>query len=217
MHESFDQVYGEPDEPFYYGLRPTRELEEYLERVKPSGGKALDLGCGEGRNTLLLARYGFYVHAVDISAKGLRKLEKYAHSHGLEGVEYIVADVRQFQPRPDFYDVVVAVTLLDHLEREEGRKVVETIQSALKPGGFTFIEVFTRHDPGARLASEKRAGEGISDTASFIKHYFNDGELAAWFAGLELTHYEEKIEYDDKHGTPHFHGLARLIGIKRSG
>src|SRR6266516_4036737 len=115
MYESFDQVYGELDKPFYYGLLHTRELEEYLRRVKPSGEIALDLGCGEGRNTLLLARYGFHVHAVDISGNGLRKLEKYARSQSIEGIEYIVADVRQFLPRPNFYDVVVAVTLLDHL------------------------------------------------------------------------------------------------------
>ncbi len=45
-------------------------------------------------------------------------------------------------------------------------------------------------------------------------HYFEEGELAAWFSQLETLQYEEIMKYDDSHGTPHYLGIARLIGRK---
>ena len=68
MTDSFNRVYGKPDDPFYYGLKPSEELETFLNKTHPPTGEALDLGCGEGRNGLLLAQYGYHVHAIDSSS-----------------------------------------------------------------------------------------------------------------------------------------------------
>jgi tellurite methyltransferase len=213
MTDSFNLVYGKPDDPFYYGLKPSRELEIFLNKTHPSTGEALDLGCGEGRNSLLLARYGYHVHAIDASSQGIEKLEKYAHSQGLDNIDGEVADVRSVQLKPNHYDAIVAVTILDHITEEEGKKVAESIIDTLKPGGFVFIEAFTLHDPAASAA--RKENETISETASFVQHYFDDGELATWFSKLETLLYEEIMKYDDSHGEPHYHGLARLIGRKQ--
>lgn len=210
MRDSFDRVYGKPDDPFYYGLKPSEKLEAFLNDTHPPAGEALDLGCGEGRNTLLLARYGYHVHAVDVSSQGILKLENYVRSQDLHNITYTVADVRTFQLTPNSYDAIIAATILNHLTEEEGKKVAESIIQALRPGGFVFIEVFTIHDPGAKLSRD--VGESISETAMFVKHFFYEGELAMWFAELKTVLYEEIIKYDDSHGEPHYHGVARLIG-----
>jgi tellurite methyltransferase len=210
MHDSFDRVYGNPDDPFYYGLKPSEKLQAFLNETHPQVGEALDLGCGEGRNALLLARYGYHVHAVNVSSQGIQKLEHYARSQGLHSITYTVADARAFPFPPNSYNLIVAVTILDHVTQEEGKKVAESLMQALKPGGFVFVEVFTISDPGAQLSKEE--GESISETATFVKHYFDEGELATWFSRLEMVQYEEYMKYDDSHGEPHFHGLARFIG-----
>ena len=212
MTDSFNRVYGKPDDPFYYGLKPSEELETFLHETHPPAGEALDLGSGEGRNSLLLAHYGYHVHAVDSSSQGIQKLENYAHSQGLDNIDGEVADVRTVQLTPNFYDAIVAVTILDHVTEEEGKKVAESLIDALKPGGFVFVEAFTIHDPAANAAREEN--ETISETASFVQHYFDEGELAAWFSKLETLKYEEFMKHDDSHGEPHYHGLARLIGKK---
>jgi len=214
MNDSFNRVYGKPDDPFYYGLKPSEELEKFLNETHPPAGEALDLGCGEGRNSLLLARYGYHVHAFDASSQGIQKLEKYTRSLGLDNIDCIVADVRDARPKPNFYDAIVAVTIVDHITEKEGKKVAEAIIDVMKPGGFVFIEVMTIHDPGAKASREE--DENVSETASFIKHYFEEGELAAWFSQLETLLYEEIMKYDDSHGTPHYHGIARLIGRKHA-
>src|SRR2546421_858056 len=125
MADSFNHVYGKPDDPFYYGLKPSAELETFLHETHPPVGEALDLGCGEGRNSLLLAHYGYHVHAVDSSSQGIQKLEKYAFSQGLNTIVGEVADVRTVQLTPNCYDAIVAVTILDHITEEEGKQVAE--------------------------------------------------------------------------------------------
>src|SRR6266702_1577602 len=180
MTHSFNRVYGEADTPFYYGLNPSKELENFLNDTHPPVSEALDLGCGEGRNSLLLARYGYHVHAIDSSSQGIQKLEHYAASQGLHTIDCSVADVRTVQPTPNAFDAIVAVTILDHITQEEGTKVAASLIDALKPGGFIFVETFTVHDPGAKVPKEE--GKSISETASFVKHYFDEGELATWFS-----------------------------------
>jgi tellurite methyltransferase len=215
MPDSFNRVYGTPDDPLYYGLKPSAELELFLKEMHLPGGEALDLGSGEGRNSVLLARYGYHVHAVDVSSQGIQKLEKYAHSQGLDSINGEVADVRKVQLATNFYDAIVAVTILDHITEEEGKTVAKAIIDSLKPDGFVFIEAFTIHDPAAN--ESRNEDETISETASFVQYYFDEGELASWFSTLEILKYEEIMKYDDSHGEPHYHGLARLIGIKPQG
>ncbi|HEX9131726.1 MAG TPA: class I SAM-dependent methyltransferase [Ktedonobacteraceae bacterium] len=163
-------------------------------------------------NSLLLAHYGYHVHAVDSSSQGIQKLEKYVHSRGLDTIDGEVADVRTVQLATNFYDAIIAVTILDHITEEEGKTVAKAIIDALKPGGFVFFEAFTVHDPAANASRKEH--ETISETASFVQHYFDKGELATWFSPLETLKYEEIMKYDDSHGEPHYHGLARLIGRK---
>ena len=44
MTDSFNRVYGKPHDPFYYGLKPSKELEKFLNERHPPTGEALDLG-----------------------------------------------------------------------------------------------------------------------------------------------------------------------------
>ncbi|SRR6266487_2303561 len=213
---SFNDIYSKTEEKFYYGMEPTKELEAFLNENHPPQGEALDIGSGEGRNTLLLTQYGYHVHTVDYSSEGLHKLEKYARSKGLNNIKYSIEDARTIQLEPNFYNAIVAVTLLDHMDKEEGQKVASSLLTALKPSGFIFIEVFTKQDPGAKAITQSKRTETISETASFVKHYFEEGELASWFSELRTHLYEEIMKYDDSHGKPHFHGVARLIGVKPS-
>ncbi len=211
---SFNDVYSKTEEKFYYGTEPTKELEAFLNENHPPQGEALDIGSGEGRNTLLLAQYGYSVHTIDYSSEGLHKLEKYAHSKNLNNIKYSIEDARTTQLEPNFYDAIAAVTLLDHMDKEEGRKVASSLLKALRPNGFIFIEVFTKQDPGAKATTQKGSAETVSETASFVKHYFEENELASWFSELKILLYEEIMKYDNSHGKPHYHGVARLIGIK---
>src|SRR5438046_600517 len=63
---------------------------------------------------------------------------------------------------------------------EEGKVAASSIIDAFKPGEFMFIEAFTVHDPTANTIRKEH--ETISEPASFVQHYFDEGELATWFS-----------------------------------
>ena len=95
---SFNDIYSKTEEKFYYGMEPTKELEAFLNENHPPQGEALDIGSGEGRNTLLLTQYGYHVHTVDYSSEGLHKLEKYARSKNLNNIEIVKYDDSHGEP-----------------------------------------------------------------------------------------------------------------------
>ncbi len=53
MTDSFNRIYSKPDDPFYFGLKPSGELEKFLNAIHPPAGEALDLECGGSRNSLM--------------------------------------------------------------------------------------------------------------------------------------------------------------------
>jgi tellurite methyltransferase len=67
---------------FYLGPDPSRFLAENIALIKDlaPGKKALDIACGEGRNSIFLARHGFAVTGLYISEEGLTKAENWANA-----------------------------------------------------------------------------------------------------------------------------------------
>lgn len=63
-----DKFSGRSDEP----LSPEKSLIENIAYFKK--GSALDVACGDGRNTLFLLENGFEVTAIDFSSKALERL-----------------------------------------------------------------------------------------------------------------------------------------------
>ena len=88
---------------------PTRLLADWVPQAKR--GRALDVACGGGRNSLFLAERGFVVDAVDISAVGLERARSTAELQGVN-VHWIEADLEAdaasvLPPGP--YELIVMV------------------------------------------------------------------------------------------------------------
>lgn len=213
--KTFNSFYGENN--FYYGLEVRPEFADYIKANPPSSGMlGLDLGCGEGRYALFLAQKGYEVFCVDRSNAGLQKLEKVARLDSLP-ISTRQEDAADFSFSKSCYDIIVAATILDHLDGDVRQKVVKGIKSSLKPGGILYANVFTVQDPGyqAKPAYLQEKGEdGISDTSVFMAHYFEHGELKDMFIDFEICYYHEGVEEDLSHGSPHAHGWASLLAKK---
>jgi SAM-dependent methyltransferase len=100
-------------------------------------GPALDLGTGEGRNAIWLAERGWQVTAVDFSAVGLAKAAKLAARRGVTGVRWVEADLREYQPGPAAYDLVLLAYV--HLPPDEFGALLQRAASALAPGGTLLV------------------------------------------------------------------------------
>ena len=85
---AWDARYSEKD--LVWGAEPNRFVETELGGREP-GGRALDLACGEGRNSIWLAKRGWEVTAVDFSVVAVERGRKLAAQQGVE-VEWVAAD-----------------------------------------------------------------------------------------------------------------------------
>jgi len=102
-----------------------------------AAGRALDLGTGEGRNAIWLAGRGWQVTAVDFSAVGLAKAAELAARHGVTGIRWVEADLREYQPGPAAYDLVLLAYV--HLLPDEFGALLAAAVSALAPGGTLLV------------------------------------------------------------------------------
>ncbi len=102
-----------------------------------AAGRALDLGTGEGRNAIWLAERGWQVTAVDFSAVGLAKAAELAAGRGVTGVRWVEADLREYQPGPAAYDLVLLAYV--HLPPDEFAALLQMAASALAPGGTLLV------------------------------------------------------------------------------
>ncbi len=113
---------------------PNRFLVEEVERIGP--GRALDLACGEGRNSVWLASQGWRVVGVDYSSVGLAKARQLAADRSVD-VTWIEDDVVTWMPPQGAFDLVLVLYL--HLPAEQRRQVMAHASSALAPGGVLLV------------------------------------------------------------------------------
>ena len=166
-----------------WSASPNAEVEAIVGGWRPDragqdrrGGRALDLGAGEGRHAVWLASLGWRVTAVDFSAVGLGKGEAEASRRG-QRIDWVVADVRSWQPpEGQLFDLVLVAYL--HLPED----VLSRAGRWLSPGGALVVV-------GHALRNLTEGVGGPSDAS--LLHTVED--LRAASAGLEVERCEEIV------------------------
>jgi 2-polyprenyl-3-methyl-5-hydroxy-6-metoxy-1,4-benzoquinol methylase len=166
-----------------WGAEPNRFLVEAVQGLEPC--TALDLGCGQGRNSLWLARLGFTVTGLDLSPVAIGQAVEMAEQQGLD-VEFEAVDLGTWDPAGRMWDLVVLTYL--HLSEDMRRTVHGTAEQALAPGG-TLVVV-------AHHLDNLNGGAGGPSNAALL---FTEDQLAGDFADLEIIR-NEKVIRTTEHG-----------------
>lgn len=120
-----------------------RQTDFIIERLGLKGNeRILDLACGFGRHSLELARRGFEVVGVDITADYIAYAAKQAEAQGLSA-HFICSDIREVRFDEEF-DVVLNLAdgAVGYLENEEENlKIFEVVARALKHKGKHFMDI----------------------------------------------------------------------------
>jgi SAM-dependent methyltransferase len=143
---SWDRRYSELDR--VWSGQPNGALVAEVASLPP--GRALDVGCGEGADAVWLARQGWEVTALDVSAVALRRAEQAAAETGV-AVRWVHAGLQEADLPPASFDLVSAQypALLATPDHEAER----TLLSLVAPGGLLLV-VHHAQDDAAHARSQ---------------------------------------------------------------
>ncbi|QEE35094.1 class I SAM-dependent methyltransferase [Octadecabacter sp. SW4] len=135
MSVKYDKYYSEG--PDALGP-PTKILTDFLTDHLPAKARVLDVGCGQGRDALWLARRGHRVVGIDISTVGIGQLRDRAKAEGLDVTAH-VADVETFDPDGEFDCVLFDRTLHMILDAPRRNAGFARLAGAVKQGGSCVV------------------------------------------------------------------------------
>jgi len=131
--------------PFMFPKERFEAAEEQVEKILSlvgfQGSSVLDLCCGPGRHSIVLAKGGFTVTGVDRTSFLLEKAKQRAKTENVN-VEWILSDMRNFI-RPNAYELALNLfTSFGYFDsKEDDILVLDNIYNSLKPGGVFLIDV----------------------------------------------------------------------------
>ncbi len=170
-------------------LDPQEDMPGVAQKLAARGARrVLDLGCGTGRHTVLLAERGFEVDGLDVSPEGLRQTQAWLDQRGLSAT-LTLGDV--YAPLPydhDCFDAVVSVQVIHHARLSVIERAVAEIERVLKPGGLVFITVptvkrqaeqFEEIEPNTFLPLD-------GDEQGLIHYFFSEAQMRQTFDRFDV-------------------------------
>lgn len=135
---------------YIFPEKPNKNLVEFIKQFKLSKEKVnvIDLGCGEGRSSVFLAKEGFNVLGIDLSPtiikKGIERFEKQSR------VDYCVAEISSLPIPSGTFDLVVDITTLNNQKSRKRHRYVREIRRTLKKKGYYYASVVSTKDPSCK-------------------------------------------------------------------
>jgi SAM-dependent methyltransferase len=191
-------------------MNPSEDLEEFTRWLVREYGKkylnvttsVLDLGCGNGRNLIWLARaFGARGIGFDISATAIAEAKRQSTSLSLP-LSYERHSITEPIPLPDASQTLVLDMMTSHfLKAHERTALIDEILRVLKPGGFLFYKTFLLDEDAhaARMLKEHPAGEEntyIHPEIGVAEHVSTEDEIDALYGKAFRIH---KIQKSQRH------------------
>lgn len=190
---------------YYWGLEPNGLCYEIMKRKPPTRPyKILDMGCGEGKDAVFLAKNGYDVTAFDISEKGISKAKILADIHNVN-VNFFVADIKEFRLETEF-DIIFSSGVFHYIPQNKRQSLIDNLKLNTKIGGLNIVNVFV-DKPFIPKAPDMEKEEISVDI-------WKSGELNSYYHDW-LFHKNEEIIFDcNSGGISHKHCMDVLIAEK---
>ncbi|MER5181375.1 class I SAM-dependent methyltransferase [Streptomyces sp. NPDC002896] len=196
----WDGFYADRSKPVpFFVAKPDENLVSYVDRGLITGGRALDLGCGPGRNAVHLASLGFEVDAVDLSPEAIawaedRACESRAAVRFHCGDAFALAGTELTGP----YDLIYDSGCFHHLPPHRRISYLALLERLLAPGGLLGLTCFAAGAMGSELPDadfyrDSRLHGGLAYTPESLRWIFSD-----------LTEVELRRMHDEPPESPFF-------------
>lgn len=172
--------YCQPQDYFNkkYQLSPTHSeilaAAPYLQ-----GGRALDVGCGQGRNSLYLNQQGYQVDAWDVNPLSLQKLHEIITAESIDHIDVQQRDLNADQSITGAYDFICCTVVMMFLEAKTVKPLIQQMQQATSVNGYNLI-VCAMDTPDLPAQPD-------------FPFSFKTGELSALYDGWNIVKYNENV------------------------
>jgi tellurite methyltransferase len=167
-----------------YPMDPSPIVKKFYKLA--SGGKALDIAAGTGRNAMFLAEKGFQVDAMDISDEGLKRIPK-RHPN----LHPVCIDIDTFDIPRDRYSLMLNIKFLS-------RRIFPFMRKGLVCGGVLIVETYLE------------APDRESSSPLCRDYHLKENELLHAFRSLRIIFYQECKQL--RQGE--FRHVASLVALK---
>jgi cyclopropane fatty-acyl-phospholipid synthase-like methyltransferase len=198
----------------YFGDAPDPVLVRcghLLERGRP----VLDVGCGQGRNALYLARKGITVHALDPSTVAIEQLQRTIAADELPVITAI-GRFQEVRPKHSDYGGILVFGLIQEMPWREIDDLRRFCREHIATGGLLFVTCFTTVDPSYAIYSDSWETIGQNsflNPLGTVRTFLEPDQILSLFDDYETVHHWEGLGPVHRHGNgePERHGRAEAV------
>jgi 2-polyprenyl-3-methyl-5-hydroxy-6-metoxy-1,4-benzoquinol methylase len=204
---AWDEAYLRPVAPPWDIGRPQPEFVRLADDGR-IGGRVIDVGCGTGENTLMLAARGLEVVGIDIAREAIQRAARKAEERRIRA-DFIVADaleLRDLIATIGAFDTAIDSGVFHTFPDEDRGAYVNGVAAAVRPGGRAFVMAFSEDEPGWggprrvtqaelrdwfsnargwRVESIESVRFGVNEDHPWLRLMGSAGGAKAWLAAME--------------------------------
>jgi len=172
---------------------PTAAVVRLAKRLRRERGRArvLDVGCGEGRHTIPMAREGHRAMGIEYEPLALHKASARPDIRPLRGrVTFLLADAFRLPFHESSFDALLDCGCFHHVKKADWSRYLSGLAAVLRPGGYMYLTAFStrfKHYPGERRTRNWLVHRNHYD------HFFRKGDFPRIFGrAFEILAIEEE-------------------------
>ncbi|MCK4597643.1 methyltransferase domain-containing protein, partial [bacterium] len=211
---NYDRTYSKTEN--YFGTQPETLLRNFYHRLDRSK-RVLDLGVGQGRHALFLAREGFAVDAIDPSEVAIESVSALIDREKLP-IRTFQCGFENFVPQTDFYGSILIFGLIQILSWESIDLLLEKVKSWTRAGSIVLVRAFSTADPSfarTRDSREWKAGgkNSFTDGQARFRTYMEPGQLPVLFGDYKVIYHREGLSPWHRHADRPPERHAEVEGV----
>lgn len=184
-------------EGYYWGFVPNQLCYEIMKLRPPVEPlKVLDIGCGEGKDAVFLAKNGYIVSAFDVTDSGIEKGKVLAEKSGAY-VDFFKADLLDYRLNEN-YDIIFSSGVFHFIVPDLREEIAKNLKEHTNEHGIHAINVFVNKPFIGRKSEDSR-------------YPWKSGELYTYYYDWRFHKTEEVVFDCNSGGRPHQHCMDIMI------